>query len=233
MTSLRSLFQFAGLIIISLIFCGCSLLDALRAPVDTTAAEAQVVKLEQTLTELRNHSVWLSDQLKEAQVIADKSQSAEAAAAVKQLSGMLTAAQAQIPMVEQMVADGKQTVTTLKESGSTVPLWGVLAGLAVPFVAPLIGQIPVIGPLAAPLLAKIANGAWDAYATKRQKDNEADVAAKAAALAYQVDVTRQLISVTDTEKADKILADAKSAQRAAGVHLVLRQAVAESELKAA
>ena len=214
-----------------LLLAGCKVAEIARTPVQVQEAETQVAKLEQALTDLREMIASYASQLAEARKWAEDSQSQAAIAVVAKLEQAKAIAEAKLPEVEKAVQVGRQTLEDIrKKGGGEVPLWVLALVMGAPFAAPLAAKVPVVGPILVPLLGKAADALWETYATKAQKGLDADTAAKAKALEYQLRVTNELIGAAG-EKADPILERAKAEQKAAGVHAVLEPLVAAVEAK--
>lgn len=250
------------ILVMAFMLGGCAVVDALRAPVDTSAAEAKAAQLEQDLASLKTFiatqidniaklKAYIAEQdgrLAEARAAAESSQSAAAIAVVKGLEAMQATAQASLdhtqhlleggqkylPELQNIVAQERAGIADLKQGGDKVPLWMMLGTLALPFVTPLVGRIPVVGPFLGPVMGAIAKNRWEAYATSEQKAADAQAEAKAKALDYQVDVTHAVLgALTKAQRNDHGIDDLLQIERARqirdGVHETLQPLVAARE----
>jgi hypothetical protein len=219
---------------ILLFCCGCGFMDTLNRPVEMDQAEKQALAVEQVVIDLKAQIDTLHRQLDAAKAVADATQSEAAKSLVATLLVAAEAAEAALPQVQAHATQARQIVTEMKEKGPTLPLWAVLSGLALPFVTPLASKIPVVGPALGPVLGMIAKGAWDRYATPKQKAADAENEAKAKALDFQLDVTHGILAalpetVRKDTGVDDLLQIERARQIAAGVHATIQPLVAARE----
>lgn len=246
----------------TLSFSACQALDLNREVDNAeiqqkvAAADAMVGQLQGYITLLQGRlddaTAFLKAQderISEAKKLADSSQSEtakavvatleemrdRASAEIPQLKDALASVQQQLPAVQDMAAKIKTQADGLAKGGSS-PWWYAIGTLLLPVIIKVaqVGSagIPGVGPVVSMVAEQAITGLWNTMATARLKAQDAQTQARSAALDHQVDVTHQLLAVTDAAKADPILDTAKNAQIAAGVYDTLKPIIAALQVQA-
>lgn len=159
--------------IIGILLSGCvSTVDKERVEQQLAAAADKVAKIEAFIVE--NKPV-----VEQLGKLADQTGDETLKAAAAKLRATVDAAIATLPTAKTELETIKTTVSQLQaDANGKVPWYAIAGGLALQYV-PRIASM--IFPQLAPLAALFANLTWSATATKKQKDDEADILAKAKA----------------------------------------------------
>lgn len=156
-----------------LLLSGCgSTVDQARVEQQLAAAADKVAKIEAFIVENKP----VVDQLgKLAEQTGDETLKAAAA----KLRATVDAAIAALPTAKTELEAIQVTVSQLKaDAEGKVPWYAIAGGLALQYVPRIAAMI---FPQLAPLAAIVANFTWSATATRKQKDEEAEILAKAKA----------------------------------------------------
>ncbi len=140
---------------------GCAFFDAITAPRDLAA-------YQKALNDAQATSAALHTQLDTLQATFAATNDAKIKDGIAVLQAGLLKVDATIPVLNAAVADAKAA------GQSHTTLLSLLAFAIVPYALPLLKGVPVVGPVLEP----VAEIAWHAYASTRQK--AADEAAHAA-----------------------------------------------------
>lgn len=200
------------------------------ADVDVARAETQVAALEQTVKESKVKLVQMEALLLEARAVADRTGDANALKAVAVLSSAVAQAQQALPKVEEALAQGKELVAQLKADGDSQPVWKVAAGIAV-LAAPKLLSFTPLAPLAEPIGKGLSLLLWWLTGTKKQRKEEDETEAKAAALSHQVEFANELLKKVPADVAAPIKAQTGSALELAGLYETVRPLVLAAEAK--
>lgn len=159
---------------IALLLCGCgSGVDQARVEQQLAAAADKVAKIEAFIVE--NKPV-----VEQLGKLAEQTGDETLKAAAEKLRATVDAAIAALPTAKTELAAITATVSQLQaDAEGKVPWYAIAGGLALQYV-PKIAAF--IFPQLAPIAALVANFTWSATATKKQKDEEAEMLAKAKAL---------------------------------------------------
>ena len=154
-------------------FGGCA------STVDRSAVDAQLTKLEAQATALHDFIATQKPIIDQLTTLATSTGNPQYAATAASIAANVAKAQAALPAVEATIADTKKAVDGMQaDAAGKVPWWSVAGGVLLAVLPRVAGAL--VPPLA-PLAEGVANLAWSAMATKRQKDDEAVTAAGKAA----------------------------------------------------
>lgn len=162
---------FAALVILPLLFlAGCG--------VDLERAKADLAKLEAQATELRQYIEKNRGAVEQLKALAAATGDKTFAEAAAKIEVAISVAVSKLPEVEATLASSRSNLSQLEaDAQGKVPWYTVAGGLFLAIVPRVLGAFV---PPAKPLAEFVANLAWNAMATKKQKAEDTAPAAKPA-----------------------------------------------------
>jgi hypothetical protein len=139
----------------------------------TGCTQGDVARVEAQLTVLQQRGDQLSALIVQTQAALAAAKQAGLTLETARLEGVLTAAQAALPQVQEAITVTRDELAKVKaDADGSVPWYAVLLPVVAQVAPRLLTLIPGLGILAEPLAALVANLHWSATATRKQKEDD-------------------------------------------------------------